>query len=350
MRIFTITICAALLFATTRAAKPSSTSSLPWSYEGLGSELWPLIRKKCAGPHQSPINIVRAKVKVDSQLGRLKLLNYEGGVQPVDDGAWTLTNFNGITVQLTGKFGPYKIALAGGGLPHSYQFLQLHFHWGNGDNPGAEHLIDSRRNAAELHIVHMRNRTAAEKRAHNPTQKTETQVLAILIEVGPHDNPAFDPILSVIKHVPKINETTKIREPIVFQHLLPNHGKNPDEDLNFYRYVGSLTIPDCNEGIVWTILQKSISLSERQLLMLQTIMNGHNNNRSLRDGGGGEHDLLVNNFRLVQPLHGRVVTANRLPGGGSSAIEQRATENHHQQKKSERLKRIHHHKLEGRRW
>ena len=46
-------------------------------------------------------------------------------------------------------------AISGGGLNGTFNFVQLHFHWGSDlKKGGSEHLINSKRYAAEMHLVH----------------------------------------------------------------------------------------------------------------------------------------------------------------------------------------------------
>lgn len=50
-------------------------------------------------------------------------------------------------------------------------------------------------------------------------------------------------------------------DPLPLMSLLP-----PEEDLRkYYRYEGSLTTPDCYEGVIWTIFEKPVELSLRQV-------------------------------------------------------------------------------------
>ncbi len=35
--------------------------------------------------------------------------------------------------------------------------------------------------------------------------------------------------------------------------------------MNYYRYLGSLTNPPCSEGIIWTIFESPIEISESQV-------------------------------------------------------------------------------------
>merc|ERR1712203_1128832 len=73
----------------------------------------------------------------------------------------------------------------------------------------------------------------------------------------------------------------------------------PEDTSAFYRYSGSLTTPQCNEVVTWTLLHHPVGVSESQLAGL----------RALLDGDG---NTMGDNFRAVQPLYGRKVTANGL--------------------------------------
>ena len=66
----------------------------------------------------------------------------------------------------------------------------------------------------------------------------------------------------------------------------------PPETAKFYRYKGSLTTPDCFESVTWTVFHQSLSISEDQMSSF----------RALNDGQG---QPIFNNFRPLQPLHGR---------------------------------------------
>ena len=44
--------------------------------------------------------------------------------------------------------------ISGGGLNGTYQFAQLHFHWGNSENKGSEHIIEGKAFPMEVHLVH----------------------------------------------------------------------------------------------------------------------------------------------------------------------------------------------------
>merc|ERR1719211_985395 len=86
----------------------------------------------------------------------------------------------------------------------------------------------------------------------------------------------------------------------------------PEDTSAFYRYSGSLTTPQCNEVVTWTLLHHPVGVSESQLAGL----------RALIDGDG---NTMGDNFRAVQPLFGRKVTANGLGSFGDQTYESGGT-------------------------
>lgn len=43
----------------------------------------------------------------------------------------------------------------------------------------------------------------------------------------------------------------------------------PEITDTFFRYLGSLTTPACNEGVIWTVLEKPSPISLKQVLSLR---------------------------------------------------------------------------------
>ena len=53
-----------------------------------------------------------------------------------------------------GKNLPPIPTISGGGLKGTYEFAQLHFHWGDSGDKGSEHQIDGKAFSMEAHLVH----------------------------------------------------------------------------------------------------------------------------------------------------------------------------------------------------
>ncbi|XP_054703739.1 carbonic anhydrase 4 isoform X2 [Grus americana] len=245
---------------------------------------WHLIDVTCKGNKQSPINIVTKNVAYDKNL---KPLNFEG-YDVKGSSKWNIEN-NGHTVQVTLSTSP---KIGGGGLRRKYKAVQFHLHWGiQGVRqylPGSEHSIDGEKEAMELHIVHIREDvsdiTEAKKIADGMA------VLAFFIKVE-EENKNYATLINELENIKYKGQTAQM-EALPLSSLLP-----PEEDLGrYYRYEGSLTTPDCHEGVIWTVFEKPIELSISQISQFSTIHFDGKNSTSMAE-----------NFRPAQFLNGRKV-------------------------------------------
>lgn len=63
------------------------------------------------------------------------------------------------------------------------------------------------------------------------------------------------------KVMDKAGKSRVIKFPISLFDLMPN---NRDE---YFRYIGSLTSPDCDETVIWTIFSESVPISHSQVMI-----------------------------------------------------------------------------------
>ena len=76
-----------------------------------------------------------------------------------------------------------------------------------------------------------------------------------------NNNPAFDPIIKHLTEVTHEGDQVIIPEPLSFHDILP------DDTSSFYRYAGSLTTPNCDEIVIWTVFATSYFLSSNQVYL-----------------------------------------------------------------------------------
>ncbi|NXS44717.1 CAH4 anhydrase, partial [Balaeniceps rex] len=246
---------------------------------------WHLVDVTCKGNKQSPINIVTKNVVYDKSL---KPLNFEG-YYVKGSSKWNIEN--------NGHTGKYSLStspkIGGGGLRRKYKAIEFHLHWGvQGVQqylPGSEHSIDGEKQAMELHVVHIRDDvsdiTEAKKNADG------VAVLAFFIKAE-EENKNYVSLINELDNIKYKGKTLGLMEPLPLSSLLP-----PEEDLErYYRYEGSLTTPDCHEGVIWTVFEKPIELSISQISGFSTVY---------FDGKNSTH--MVENFRPVQFLNERKV-------------------------------------------
>ncbi|OAY40380.1 alpha carbonic anhydrase 4 [Manihot esculenta] len=200
------------------------------------------------GRMQSPIDIRLQDVKLAPALGDLPLQ-----YQPAAASIKSL----GRVIQVSWKGNAGNIIVNG----DRYDLKQCHWHI------PTEHAIEGIRYDLELHIVHQNSDGAF-------------AVVAILFKLGRPDQ-FLSRLLPFIKSVTKEEKDLGIINPrdIGFWSR------------NYFRYNGSLTAPPCSEGVVWTIFQEVIMVSEEQV-------------NALRDAVDNEFKM---NARPIQALNGRSV-------------------------------------------
>lgn len=149
-----------------------------------------------------------------------------------------------------------EATIAGGGLASRYRAKQLHLHWSNVLDMGSEHSLNGDRFAMEMHIVHEK-----ENKKEDQDHKDDIAVLAFLVEAGPK-NDGFQPLVEVLPAIPRPMMGTTMKESISLLDLLPEEEKLR----HYFRYLGSLTTPGCEEKVVWTVFEEPIQLHRDQIL------------------------------------------------------------------------------------
>ncbi|NXL91973.1 CAH4 anhydrase, partial [Alectura lathami] len=260
---------------------PSCEDPLHWYTESAA----------CKGDKQSPINIVTKRVIYDKSLEPL----YFEGYDVKGTAKWKIEN-NGHTGKCLKVTLGTSPKIGGGGLRRKYKAVEFHLHWGIQDAqyyfPGSEHSIDGEKEAMELHVVHIRedalNTTDAKKYADG------IAVLAFFIKID-EENRNYAPLINELDHIPYKGKASEM-DPLPLNSLLP-----PEEDLvKYYRYEGSLTTPDCHEGVIWTVFETPVQLSSLQVSEFSKVhFNGKNSTN------------MAANFRPTQFLNGRQVYWSR---------------------------------------
>uniref|UniRef100_A0A671NEG6 Carbonic anhydrase n=1 Tax=Sinocyclocheilus anshuiensis TaxID=1608454 RepID=A0A671NEG6_9TELE len=171
---------------------------------------------------QSPINIITRKVKHDPKLTSF-----------IFDGHENVFNMS-------------SVRLRGGGLPATYKAVQFHLHWGENGGQGSEHSVDGECYPMELHIVHIKEKYGSLGDALNDS--TGVAALAFFFEVL---------IPLVIEALGKVRSEI---EDFKLTDIIPQANK-----LNYYRYLGSLTTPGCDQAVVWTVFQQTLPISKKQV-------------------------------------------------------------------------------------
>ena len=235
---------ASIVFAVSGAAAIAAPEgAVDWVYgDGDLPEKWSITNEAygaCdAGNMQSPID--------------LDLANTRGEIE-------FASSYEETTGEL--KTGPSKVQVdvaPGMGMisgQHLFSLVQFHFH------TPSEHRLHGQRYPLTVHLVH-------------GTATGDFAVLGVMFEEG-DENPALARILSGIDGGSK-NVAVDVRE------LVP-------ENIDVYRYMGSLTTPPCTEGVNWHVADQVLEASPAQLAAFKRI--------------------LGQSARSMQPLNNRLVLA-----------------------------------------
>jgi carbonic anhydrase len=247
----------ALLIAAIAMVPPSAVAQwrTPWSYEGAkGPEHWGDLDPEYAacktGKEQSPVDI-RKTEKAD-----LPALRFDYTSSPLQ----YLIN-NGYAIRVN-----YHAPVSGGFLivgDKRYQLTQFHFH-----RPSEEY-VHGKQYAMVVHLMH---------------QDGDGKVagVAVLLRAGEPNAT----IATIWEHMPKVPGK---------EQEIPGVEVNPagllPRDRGYYTYMGSVTAPPCDEGVVWFVLKTPVDVSPPQIDAFARIY---------------PHDV-----RPLQPLNGRVVKESR---------------------------------------
>ncbi|KAE9612332.1 hypothetical protein Lal_00022850 [Lupinus albus] len=204
------------------------------------------------GKMQSPIDLSRHNVRMVSGLGKLKK-NYKAQNA-------SITN-RGHDIALTWKKDAGSINING------TKFFLSQCHW----HSPSEHTINGRRYDLELHMVH---------ESPNKNLTNNIAVIGLLFKIGLPD-PTLSKFSKFIKAI--ANEKAEKNIGIIDPSEIKLGGKK------YYRYMGSLTVPPCTEGVIWSINKKIRSVSRKQVKLLRDAV----------------HDHAEKNARPIQPLNRR---------------------------------------------
>lgn len=93
-------------------------------------------------------------------------------------------------------------------------------------------------------------------------------------------------------------------EPVFINHFIIK-SLVPRDTAGYFRYNGSLTTPECNEGVLWTVFTNTMPISSKQAAVFHSLQT--------------EQNLpLQANYRSLQPLNERMVYLKESPIRGSA--------------------------------
>ncbi|KAL1187264.1 hypothetical protein V6Z11_A01G237000, partial [Gossypium hirsutum] len=199
---------------------------------GKGPSQWGNIKKEWSncktGKIQSPIDILSRKAKVIKNPGRLEMLYKPTELIVKNRG-------HDISIHWLKSAGSIKI--------NGTEYFLQQAHW----HSPSEHAIDGRRYALEVHLVHQ---------AKDPKVKHNLAVVGLLYKYGKPD--AF--LSKLISNITDMIDVVQQRSMGVTDPNLIEI-----DDVEYYRYIGSLTVPPCTENVIWIINKKIATVSKEQI-------------------------------------------------------------------------------------
>ncbi|XP_016382455.1 carbonic anhydrase 4-like [Sinocyclocheilus rhinocerous] len=267
----------------------SAPTSVSWCYHrpSCSYVAWPIIAEKsCNGTQQSPVDIVTANVQANANLTAFTFTGYD------DNATLTEIKNTGTTIQVT--LDHKKMHVEGGDLPGLFASTQFHLHWGNGSaTPGSEHSVNGKRYPMELHIMNK-----AERNGSVPSDSV-LAALGIFIEASNDTGrpESWKTLTSYLAKIASAGDKTHISDKLTMDDLLSGVDRT-----KYYRYLGSLTTPNCDEGVIWTIFKDPIKVSRDLIDLFTTTVYINKTSNS---------PLMTNTFRGVQPINGRIVMSQR---------------------------------------
>ncbi|KAF8370209.1 hypothetical protein HHK36_031740 [Tetracentron sinense] len=225
---------------------------------GKGPLHWGELREDWAackkGEMQSPIDLLNQRVKLEPNIGKLKR-SYKPSNATVNNRG------HDISLKWEGDAGSIQI----NGTDYALQ--QCHWH------SLSEHTINGKSFDLELHMVHL---------SSDLRVKNKIAVVGILYKIG-----RPDPFLSeLMGEIQSISDSKEGRNVGVID---PRHIKMGSR--KYYRYIGSLTVPPCTEGVIWTMNKKVRTVSREQVKLMRIAV----------------HDYAERNARPLQPLNNREI-------------------------------------------
>ncbi|XDV45062.1 hypothetical protein PO909_013232 [Leuciscus waleckii] len=302
MIVLLVTFLAALLCPSVHG----QDSSVVWCYHvpSCNFTTWPKSApQSCNGSSQSPINIVTASVQGNPNLTSFNFTGFNDNS--------TLMSIANTDDSVVVKLNSSKMTVQGGDLPGLYNSVQLKLHWGNGNSSnGSEHTVDGKQYPMELQILNVHSKYNGNLTAAlAANDSTGLAVFSFFMELGAKNlTNKWDNLTSLLTLIPYSgNSTTNIMNQVTMDSLLEGVNRT-----KYYRYRGSLTIPNCNEAVIWTVFKDTIKVN-------QDVINSISTKLKFKAVDGSSEALITNNFRGVQPLNGRVVTSQPVAAAPSSA-------------------------------
>lgn len=145
----------------------------------------------------------------------------------------------------------------GGRLHNEYEVEGLHFHWGDKNSRGSEHVVNDIRYPMEMHIIHrnMKYKTVAEALGY----EDGLCVLGFFYQLAEHESPELVNIVRNISFIEEYNKSVLLNSTFSLQSLIGE----VDTD-KFYTYRGKYWLDSVYEKYRTLVVRQFIEKSIRR--------------------------------------------------------------------------------------
>lgn len=291
-----------------------TTEDYRWGYSNdRGPETWWVYYPSASGGNQSPIDIITEEVTYDPDLWNHPLQIYYRN-EVVDDDedesspsvpvkeAMSLVN-TGNTARIN-VINSHSYITGGPCKDHNYVLEQIHLHWGEDDNSGSEHLVNTHSHAAELHMVHW-NEDLYDTYEEAVKREDGVVIIAVFLTVSEdRTNRGIHSLSSQLQDIQYREQSTALPSEVDARWFLP------DDRSKYWTYKGSFTTPPCFETVTWILLCDEIPVSSADLEKFRQLRCYCEAEMRPDDEFDGQ---IVKNCRTVQPIGTRkIYTAENL--------------------------------------
>lgn len=211
----------------------------------LNSSSWQNRYPSCDGSQQSPITIMFEHTEY-RYFEPIQFLNYDTRLQ-LDVETFGTTVF----------FYPFglDVGVFGGPLHVQYSFFMGTVHFGTESHSGSEHVVENKRYAAEMQLIHTTEITSDNDCLQ---EANGLLVLVILLEEAAENNQDLVRFLYALQELPTHHGANTISE-FLMSSLVPR------STVEYYIYPGSLSFPPCTERVINVVFQKTVPIGRKQL-------------------------------------------------------------------------------------
>ncbi|ESN95303.1 hypothetical protein HELRODRAFT_121825, partial [Helobdella robusta] len=259
-----------------------------------GPDTWWVYYPSASGGNQSPIDIQTEDVHTNHELTAHPLqINYQtSGAGNKDGGTSGGTAGSGSSSSITG--GPLK--------EYNYVLSRIELHWGESDNNGSEHLVNSRPFSAEVQLIHW-NEDLYDSYDEACKRDDGIAIIAVFAKLSDNEgNKTLQTWSKIIEDVEYRGKCMHVKEEFDVKALLP--GLYFYDTAKYWCYRGSYTTPPCYETVTWVVMSQTINITSNILKQFRGLRSYYDTDVRPDDEYDG---LIQKNCRPVQPLGTRKI-------------------------------------------